>query len=429
MREPIISARIRVPPPTGLRRSRLDPLIGGSLRVPLTIIVAPAGSGKTTSLAMFAAGAGGDEKVAWYQAGASDADPARLLRYLEGAVRQVLPEVAVGWGSLDQAAAALEGVTSPLVIVVDDAHALLATAAEAALEELVSYLPPHVHVVLAGRRPPGFDLSRWRISRPSHRNRPRRPALPFLGGGGAICPPLRGAPNARGSGGAGAAHGRLGRGAFPVPVGHRQPLIIRTTGVAGVAFQQSARHPRLPDPQRARHPGGRPARLPRAYQRARPAVRGLVRPAVEDVGQRAPSRGSRPASPFPAQPRWRHHIPGTRGIAVVPRGSAHRRGGRGGGARPLCRGRGNPGRRGGRLRSPPLLLSCAGLGGRRPHPRPLGGPGGGPIRRPGRTLCPLPWPTTTPGTCWPWLAASSAPAIGTPPWKATGGGRKSPAAH
>ncbi|HTW06347.1 MAG TPA: BTAD domain-containing putative transcriptional regulator [Acidimicrobiales bacterium] len=165
MSEPIVSARIRVPPPNGLRRPRLDLLLEASWRFPLTVVVAPAGSGKTTLLAMFASSkAGGDGAVAWYQAGMADADPARLLRYLESAVRQALPELTGGWDSVDKAAAVLETAPRPLVIVVDDAHTLLATAAESELERLVSYLPPHVHMVLAGRHPPAFDLSRWRLA-------------------------------------------------------------------------------------------------------------------------------------------------------------------------------------------------------------------------------------------------------------------------
>ena len=54
MYEPIVSARIRVPPPNGLWRTRVSALIDGSWQVPLTVVVAPAGSGKTTTLAMMA---------------------------------------------------------------------------------------------------------------------------------------------------------------------------------------------------------------------------------------------------------------------------------------------------------------------------------------------------------------------------------------
>jgi DNA-binding SARP family transcriptional activator len=163
--EPIVSARIRVPPPSGLRRPRLNSLVDASWQVPLTVVVAPAGSGKTTTLAMFAQPEGGANRVvAWYQAGLSEGDPARFLNYLEGTVRQVVPSVPAGWRSVDKAAAALETVARPLAIVIDDAHTLLSTAAEGALEQLVGYLPPQAHVILAGRHPPAFDLPRWRLA-------------------------------------------------------------------------------------------------------------------------------------------------------------------------------------------------------------------------------------------------------------------------
>jgi DNA-binding SARP family transcriptional activator len=167
MYEPIVSARIRVPPPNGLRRTRVSALVEGSWQVPLTVVVAPAGSGKTTTLAIMAqTEKGRGRAVAWYQAGVSEADPVRFLNYLEASVRQVVPLVPTGWDSVDKAAAALEAVPlPPLLIVVDDAHTILSTAAEAALQQLVAYLPSEAHLVLAGRHPPAFDLARWRLAR------------------------------------------------------------------------------------------------------------------------------------------------------------------------------------------------------------------------------------------------------------------------
>jgi DNA-binding SARP family transcriptional activator len=167
MHEPIVSARTRVPLLTGQPRTRVNALIEASWRVPLAVVVAPAGSGKTTTLAIFAqAQREAGRAVAWYQAGISEADPARLLRYLEGAVRQVVPTVPPGWDTVDRAAAAFEAEPlPPLIIVVDDAHTLWSTAAEATLERLVAYLPAEAHLVLAGRHPPSFDLPRWRLAR------------------------------------------------------------------------------------------------------------------------------------------------------------------------------------------------------------------------------------------------------------------------
>ena len=92
MHEPIVSARTRVPPLTGQPRTRVNALIEASWHVPLAVVVAPAGSGKTTTLAIFAqAQREAGRAVAWYQAGISEADPARLLHYVEGASARLFP--------------------------------------------------------------------------------------------------------------------------------------------------------------------------------------------------------------------------------------------------------------------------------------------------------------------------------------------------
>src|SRR6202011_4492662 len=52
----------------------------------------------------------------------------------------------------------------PAALVIDDLHALAATPAEAAIERLITYLPPWLHVITGARRPPEFNLSRLRVS-------------------------------------------------------------------------------------------------------------------------------------------------------------------------------------------------------------------------------------------------------------------------
>jgi len=102
--------------------------------------------------------------VAWYQADGSETDASVLLRHLEGALRP-LPGSPGGWDTVGAAVEALEGSNGGHVaLVVDDAHTLAGTEAEEALVELVSAMPPQVHVILSGRRAPSFDVSRWRMA-------------------------------------------------------------------------------------------------------------------------------------------------------------------------------------------------------------------------------------------------------------------------
>ncbi|MEO5679371.1 MAG: BTAD domain-containing putative transcriptional regulator [Acidimicrobiales bacterium] len=153
---------MRVPAARGLGRVRLDGILGTVFDHRLALVVAPAGSGKTTLLAHFAAGAGCP--VAWYRAEASDTGVAALLRNLELACGEALEGLATGWSSVEDAAAALEAHAAPrAAIVVDDLHTLYGTPAEAALEQLLGYLPAGIAVVVATRRSPSFALSRLRV--------------------------------------------------------------------------------------------------------------------------------------------------------------------------------------------------------------------------------------------------------------------------
>jgi DNA-binding SARP family transcriptional activator len=150
----------------GLDRARLRARLDAAWERPITLVVAPAGSGKTTFLSGFArTQLGTDRRVAWYQAASSEGDPAVLLQHLEGTLRQTVPDLPASWDTVGAAASALETwAGGPVALIVDDAHTLVGTEAEQVLAELISYLPPRVHIVLSTRRPPLLDLSRWRMA-------------------------------------------------------------------------------------------------------------------------------------------------------------------------------------------------------------------------------------------------------------------------
>jgi DNA-binding SARP family transcriptional activator len=159
----VIGARLRTPRVRAMARQRVDALLDGIWDHPITMVVAPAGSGKTTSLALFAERA--TEPVAWYRADGTDGSVAHLLAHLEAALTGSLEGLTGGWDSLATAAAALErwpGKRAALVI--DDLHAIRGTPAEALLERLIDYLPPHFCVAAASRTSPSFDLTRLRLS-------------------------------------------------------------------------------------------------------------------------------------------------------------------------------------------------------------------------------------------------------------------------
>lgn len=160
---PVVPAKIRMPGIKALPRDRLQRALRRLWDHRLGLVVAPAGSGKTTLLAQVASAV--DSPVAWYRAEGSDGDAATFLRYLEAAAVASLPGLAGGWGSVEEAARALEAWPGArALIVIDDLHAIRDTPAESALERLVEYAAPAVAVLAASRFPPGFNLSRARVA-------------------------------------------------------------------------------------------------------------------------------------------------------------------------------------------------------------------------------------------------------------------------
>jgi DNA-binding SARP family transcriptional activator len=159
----VVPAKVRVPPTDALPRERLQALLETIWRYRLGVVVAPAGSGKTTLLSGFAAASG--VPVAWYRAETWDTDEHAALRHLEASLTAALPSLRGGWDTVEDAAAALETWTGGrALLVVDDAHTLEATPAEQALGRLVEYAPPWLAIMIGSRVPPGFNLSRLRVS-------------------------------------------------------------------------------------------------------------------------------------------------------------------------------------------------------------------------------------------------------------------------
>ena len=143
---------------------------------PLTLVRAPAGSGKTT-LAAAAAERLAPQPVAWARLDDLDDDPAALLELLVLAVEHVLPGgcpaarqlLATGLPSaVDPRRAAavlvndLIAADAPFVIVLDDMHTLRSPEALGVLDYIVDNLPPNAHVVATARMDPALSLARLR---------------------------------------------------------------------------------------------------------------------------------------------------------------------------------------------------------------------------------------------------------------------------
>jgi LuxR family maltose regulon positive regulatory protein len=165
-----------------VERDRLSALIEertstASSAPPVTAVTGPAGAGKTTALAQWARWRTADRpstRIAWVTLDVNDNTPA----YLWAAVREAL-QLAIGSqedtpdlpsavlaAEPDFAAlviTALDHVTSPVHLVLDDVHLLHDGAALRGLEMLVRHTPKSLRLVLAGRYLPPLRLSRLRL--------------------------------------------------------------------------------------------------------------------------------------------------------------------------------------------------------------------------------------------------------------------------
>ena len=166
------------PAPALLSRPRLIERLQANLSHPVTLVTAPAGSGKTTLVADFVRAHA--RQFAWYQLDRGDADPLVFLEYLAHGVSQAVPgfgDVTLSYlqQSSDESARSpmravdvllnevLREVSQQLVVVLDDYHHLgRETAVHAVLDRLISYLPDVLHVIVVSRDVPPLALSRLR---------------------------------------------------------------------------------------------------------------------------------------------------------------------------------------------------------------------------------------------------------------------------
>jgi LuxR family maltose regulon positive regulatory protein len=156
-------AAITLSPPRSrvvtVRRPRLLASLCDPDAPPLTLIVAPAGYGKTTLLRDWARR---DARAfAWLALDERDDDPGRLLGAITCAVDTVRPA----------------GSEAPFVLVFDDAHVLRSDAVRQVLARLTDDLPAGAALAFAARREPALPVARLRAQRAIAELGPRELAL------------------------------------------------------------------------------------------------------------------------------------------------------------------------------------------------------------------------------------------------------------
>ena len=116
-------------------RRRVTRLIDRAAACRLTVLAAPAGSGKTVACANSASGGTG-----WLTLAESDNDAAALRARLD---------------------AALPGAVT---LVLDDVHMLTDDGALRELDQVISHTPPSLRIILSGRYMPGLRLAKLRVA-------------------------------------------------------------------------------------------------------------------------------------------------------------------------------------------------------------------------------------------------------------------------
>jgi DNA-binding SARP family transcriptional activator len=158
-------ARPACPPASGLRRERLLERLRTPAR--LTLVVAPAGCGKTTLLSQYSDGA--SDPVVWHRTDRLDADPAhftaKLARGLsDGGALPDAAELGTAQGSFDRFLDAVRAAgLGPVTLVLDDAHLLIGSPTESCIETLLCHVPG-ISVILASRRTLQLNLCRMEIT-------------------------------------------------------------------------------------------------------------------------------------------------------------------------------------------------------------------------------------------------------------------------
>jgi LuxR family maltose regulon positive regulatory protein len=140
----------------------------------LTLISAPAGSGKTTLVASWIERTG--HSVAWISLDSDDNTPARFISYLVAALRRIQPGIGA---SIEQALQVtplppVESLLTPLInelstvagshlLVLEDYHVIDNGTIHEATQFLLEHLPDQVHMVITTRADIPIPLSRLRV--------------------------------------------------------------------------------------------------------------------------------------------------------------------------------------------------------------------------------------------------------------------------
>ena len=172
---PLLRSKLRAPtnPRYFIPRPRLNDLLDQVVEAPLTLVVAPAGSGKTQLISNWIETT--DVQSAWLSLEETDDNETELWFGVIAALEQLAPGCGIDAQSLLQGAMPTSDVVRALldrlesspsescILVLDDVHFLRHAVTCQSLALFVQHLPRWLHVILIGRTDPDLPLDRLRV--------------------------------------------------------------------------------------------------------------------------------------------------------------------------------------------------------------------------------------------------------------------------
>jgi len=176
----LLTTKLYIPPtrPNLVPRPRLIERLNAGLHARVTLVSAPAGSGKTTLVSAWVAQC--HLPVAWLSLDQLDDEPRHFFSYLVAALQQVdanigvtaqaaletresLTPVSMAATIINDIATARDDAPAPaIILVLDDYHVIENPEVQEAVRFVVDHQPPNLHLVFTSRVDPDLPLSRLR---------------------------------------------------------------------------------------------------------------------------------------------------------------------------------------------------------------------------------------------------------------------------
>lgn len=173
---PVLPTKLHMPAlrPSLVSRPQLIHKLSQRPQGKLTLVSAPAGSGKTTLICQFVSRLA--RPFAWLSLDEADNDISRFWRYLIAACQTVQKEVGATLLPLLETAQSLPADTIPSLLVndiidqacrcalvLDDYHLIQNLSIHQGVATLLDYLPPEMHIIVSTRVDPPWPLARYRV--------------------------------------------------------------------------------------------------------------------------------------------------------------------------------------------------------------------------------------------------------------------------